>query len=347
RARITEFIQGTMAEWVRTQAKAIQVLSLDGSQLTGYGKAVVAVEAGLADMRFVEVFRSVPLPEELGGSQELRDAYYSSLEQGLDPRKTRGRDATLVGLRLLGQMGVLKDPRVTRARALLSQLYNGRRIDALDGLMLGDLPALNVQTPEQRLASRLPTFYAARMLRPSNPADPALLRALLERGLPVTLMQTLDRAHLTAEARLLYARGMFELGRTYWRAADFGRARVAAQHLRNPSGPGRLLTALSLALEHGPKDAATMMLQGPMPQGIGNVSELDALAGSKDGASGWAAFNAAMIRELAPPTERNPAFFEDLAVRYNKAAQLLPARAAQALARDRARGALATAAALR
>jgi hypothetical protein len=347
KARVQDFIRGAMADWVTAEARAIGELGRRGARLTGYGKGIVAVEAGMADMRFVEVFRQVPLPEELGSDPELRDAYYSSLDQGLDPRKDRGRDAALVGLKMLADIGVIRERRVDQARALLSKLYNGRRVDALDGLLLPALPVVQPKTLEQRLAATLPTFYADYLLRSANPSDPALLGALLGRGLPTSLRDKLDRSELAPEARLLWARGLFELGRTYWRAADFGRARAAALGRGEPGSDAKLLRALGLALEQGPKDAAQMMLRGPLPQGVGNVSELDALGRARGEAAGMAAYDAAYIRELVPPTQKDPAFFRDLATRYQRALGLLKAPAQQKLARDRAEAAASTAKAVR
>jgi hypothetical protein len=345
--RVQAFIRGAMADWVTAQAGAIGDLARKGSRLGGYGKGIVAVEAGMADMRFVEVFRRVPLPDELGSDPELRDAYYSSLDQGLEPRKDRGRDAALVGLKMLGEIGVLHDARVDQARALLSRLYNGRRIDALDGLLLPALSQPQPKTLEQRLATHLPTFYADSVLKAADPNDAALLGALLTRGLPSSLRSRLDQTELGPETRLAYARGLFELGRTYWRAADFGRARAVAIGRGNPGGEAKLLGALGLALEQGPKDAALMMLRGPMPLGIGNVSELDSLGRTRGEIAGMATYDAAFIRELAPPAQKNPGFFRDLAVRYGRAATLLTAPAQQKAARDRAEAASSTARAVR
>jgi hypothetical protein len=342
KARVDAFIKGTMGEWVVAQARAIGELALRGSRLGGYGKGIAAIEAGMADMRFVDAFRRVPLPEEFAQDDALRDAYYSSLDLGLEPRKTRGRDAALVGLRALAEAGVLRDPRVDRARALLSELYNGRRIDALDALVLPPLPPLDQSTVERRLAARLPTFYADLVLGPADPNDPLLLRALLERGLPPWVRTQLDQSALGADVWPLYARGLFELGRTYWRADDFARARSIAAAPGKPIAEARLLSALGAALERGPKDAAAMMLQGAAPQGVGDVSELDALTRTQGPFAGTAAYDAAFILELVPPRSPDAKHFEDIAARYDRAALLLRDAALKKLARERAKAARAT-----
>jgi hypothetical protein len=343
KARIDAFIKGTMANWVVGQARAIGELALRGSRLDGYGKGIAAVEAGMADMRFVEVFRQVPLPEEFAQDDALRDAYYSSLDLGLEPRKTRGRDAALVGLRVLAEAGLLHDPRVDRARALLSELYNGRRIDALDSLLLPALPELDQTTVERRLAARLPTFYTDLVLGPADPNDALLLRALLERGLPSWVRAELDQSVLRAQVWPLYARGLFELGRTYWRAADFARARGIAAAPGKPVPEAKLVSALSATLERGPKDAAAMMLQGPAPEGVGDVSELDALTRAQGPFAGTAAYDAALILELVPPRSSDAKYFRDIASRYDRAALLLRNPAQKKLARERAKAARATA----
>lgn len=342
KARIDAFIQGTMADWVLSQALAIGTLALEGSRLNGYGKGIAAIEAGMADMRFVEAFRAVPLPEEFAQDNALRDAYYSSLDLGLEPRKTRGRDAALVGLRALAEVGVLRDPRVDRARSLLSELYNGRRIDALDSLSLPAMLTPDQSTVDRRLAARIPTFYTNLVLGPVDANDALLLRALLERGLPSWARNQLDQTALRADVWPLYARGLFELGRTYWTATDFARARGIAAAPGKPVAEAKLVSALSAALERGPKDAAAMMLQGPAPQGVGDVSELDALARTQGALAGMAAYDAAFILELVPPRTSDSRYFKDLATRYDRAALLLTDPALKKLARERALAARAT-----
>lgn len=345
--RIGAFIRDTMSRWVTEQAQAIQSLALEGSKLSSYGKAIAAVEAGLADIRFVEAFRSVPLPEEYAGDAELTEAYYASLDEALEPRKVRGRDAALVGLRMMADLGVLRDPRVSRARQLLSQVFNGRRIDALDGLLLPPLTRHDPVTVEQRLAARLPTFYAARLLQGLDTKDPAALTALLGQGLPPFVRGLTAPADLTPPARLLLARGWFDLGRTYWRADDFAQSRALLASAQGGGLEAKLLGALARALEQGPKDAAQMMLSGPMPRGLGAVSELDALARGPVSVAGFAAYDAAFLLELAPPPDQAPQFFEDLAARYRRAAKLLPDPNHKAMAVERADAAEATAKAVR
>lgn len=337
KARIGEFTRGVMSNWATLQANAISDLALQGSRLSGYGKGIVAVEAGMADMRFVEVFRKVPLPTEYAGDAELTDVYYSALDQGLEPRKTRGRDAALVGLRVLAEIGVLHDPRVQRARSLLSELYNGRRINALDGLLLTSLPEPVLTNERLRLAAKLPTFYAPYVLGVVDPSETGLLRALLERGLPVSMRDKLDRSVLTPEIRTLYARGLFELGRTYWRASELGLARSMA-FTREPIAPAnKLVAALSSSLEKGPKDAAAMMLSGPVVAELGNTVELEALGNTRDGVAAMAIYDAAFIRELAASTNSNSQYFQDLASRYARAARMLTDPGQKKVASDRAK----------
>ena len=334
KARFDEFMKGDLAQWIVEQAHAIQQLAEAGAALDGYGKGVVAIEAGMADMRFVEVVRGVPLPEPIASDPELKDVYYGSLDQALEPRKQRGRDAALVGLKLLAEVGVLEDQRIDRARALLSKLYNGRRIDALDALMLPDPVTSSPVGLTERLATALPTFYAGIVLREEDPGDPALLGALLQQGLPGVYRGKLDAENLSPEARLLVAEALFESGQLYWRAADFEQA---AAFLAEPI-PGsnaeaaKLLAALADALRSGPADAAQMMAKGPAAAGMRDVSKLDRLALLGGPYAGAAAFDAAFILELAPPVNDAKGFWKDLQRRYERAAvRLAGARRQQAL----------------
>ena len=348
--RFERFFKEELLTWITRQAHAIHVLALQGSRLRGYGQGIVAVEAGLADMRFVEMVRSVPIPAELESDPQLKDAYYGSLDQALEPRKTRGRDAALVGLRRFAELGVLHDARVEQARSLLSMLYGGRRIDALDGLLLPELPALDVKTPERRLAAVLPTFYSDRLLRHTDPTKPPELRAFLARGLPPFLLAKLRAGGLSAESLRLAAHGLIRLGQRYWRAQDFA---AAAEILRGPATAAArdeeavFLLALSRVLAAGPKDAAEMMLRGPQhPADIGDVAQLDEAGKSKGRSGGLAAYDAAYVLRLVPPMENDAAFWTDLARRFRAAAPRLPRGDARRAAEESAAAADRTAKAI-
>ncbi len=347
KARIDDFVRGVMAKWAAAQANAISELSLQGARLSGYGKGLVAVEAGMADMRFVEVFRQVPLPEEFAGDAELTEAYYSALDQGLEPRKARGRDAALVGLRVLSEVGVLNDGRLNHARALLSQLFNGRRIDALDSLLLPPLTKPILPDERHRLAAELPTFYVHFVLGSVDPGETSLLRALIERGLPASLRSKLDRSVLSAESRQLYARALFESGRTFWRAPEFALASAMATTREPIAKENQLIAALSRALEKGPKDAAAMMLGSTKLDELGDSLPLESLAKNKGQIAAMATYDAAVIKELGASGNTNTDMFRDLAARYERAATALKDPAQKKLARDRAAAAAETAKKLR
>jgi hypothetical protein len=160
KARVLSFITGPIKDWATAEAKNIEDLSKTSARLGGYGKAVAALEAGLADLRMVDAIRTVPLPEEFAKDAELRGVYEAQLEAMLDPRKDRGRDAALVGLGEFARMGVVKDERVTRARAMLGRMYAGRKIDALDELLLP------TATP---VVGRLPALYVGLLIDPKEP----------------------------------------------------------------------------------------------------------------------------------------------------------------------------------
>lgn len=347
--RFQTFLREVLAGWIAGQAQAIQRLSERGSQLSGYGKGIVAVHAGLADMRFVAAVRAVPLPSELGADTELRDAYYGSLDEALEPRKARGRDAALVGLRLLAEVGVLADSRVDRARALLSEVYAGRRIDALDRLLLPTLPAADTDTPVRALAARLPTFYVERVLPGLDATDPALLRALLERGLPATARSALDGAKLRPETRQLGGWALVRSGQLYWRATDFEQAARILGPLERGGAQAtdaKLLAAVSRALGRGARDAVEMMSRGPFPGGAPEVTALDALARGTGEPAARAGFDAALILGLAPPTKGARPFFLDLERRFRAAAERATQPGTRAEALARAEAAAATAAAV-
>jgi hypothetical protein len=340
--RIDAFVRGIMANWAAQQANAISALSFKGARLSGYGKGIVALEAGLADMRFVEVFRQVPIPQEFANDPELTDAYYSALDQGLEPRKARGRDAALVGLRAFSEVGALNDARMNEARSLLSRLYNGRRINALDSLLLPPLDKPQLPDEQHRLAAILPTFYVDFVLGPIEPSATSLLWALLQRGLPASILSKFERSVLKADSQQIYVRALFERGRTYWRTPDFAAAVTVANNREPATESGKLVAALARALEKGPPDAAAMMLGSTQLNELGDLEPLDALAKGKSSVAAFASYDGAVIRELGSG-DSNAAFFRDLAVRYQRAAIALKDPALKKLAREREAAAAETA----
>jgi hypothetical protein len=318
-----------LTPWIREQAHAVDTLSQIGPRLSGYARGIVALEAGLADLRFVNVARSIELPEEMKNDAEIRETYLVSLEQGLEPRVVRGRDAALVGFGELAKQGIITDPRLNDARQLLSELYAGRRIDALDRLVLPPLAPLVTDTAQLKLAALLPAFYAQKLATSPDVDDPKLLRARLEQGVPPALWLA-SAAPKSPELALLRQRALFRLGQTYFWAEPFSKA--AAIEVPAQDAGATLLAALSHVLSHGPRNAAALMLGPPtLPAELRDVSALDSLAKAKGPLAGLAEFDAAYLRGLAPPAN-DPVFWKDQALRYERAQKKLEDRTAKAAA---------------
>jgi hypothetical protein len=305
----TTFFEDQLKPWLIGQALAIGELSQQAAKLTGYGKAVAALAAGQADLRFVRAARAVPLPAELASDLELKNTYDAALDEALEPRKARGRDAALVGLRILAELGAARGGRIDAARSVLSELYGGRRIDALDRLLLPEVGPPTPSSVEERLALRLPTFYAGRLLSSAaNLKTAGVLHALGERGVPSNTFAILDLGGLTRDAVLYYA---------------------------------------TAELSGAPRDAAELMLAGPrLPGPLGNLEPLEALAKQNGPLSGLAEFDAAYLRSLTP-TENDPAFWTDLAARYARSEKKLKRPEQRALAHELSEAARATAKALK
>jgi hypothetical protein len=322
KAQFLKHFKEVLSPWIAQQAHAVDALSQVGPRLSGYGKAVVALEAGLADMRFVGVARSIELPQEMKDDPEIRETYLVALEQALEPRVLRGRDAALVGLGELSRQGITRDARLAEARALLSALYAGRRIDALDGLVLPALPPASQSTTALKLAAHLPAFYALRFDSAPSIDDATLLRARLEQGVPPALWLTPLPKTAPAELVALARRALFQLGQLYFWAEPFSRAAALETPATDPNA--ELVAALAGVLARGPRNAAALML-GPttLPPELRSVDALDALAKQKgSSAGGFAEFDAAYLRGLAPPPN-DPAFWKEQALRYQRAQKAL------------------------
>ncbi len=345
KAEFLKHFKQVLSPWVAEQAHAVDVLSQVGPRLSNYAKAVVALEAGLADMRFVGVARSIELPQEMKDDPEIRETYLVALEQALEPRVLRGRDAALVGLGELARQGVTRDARLTEARKLLSELYAARRIDALDKLLLPALPPAAQTTTALKLAANLPAFYALRFELAPGVDDATLLRARIEQGVPPALWLTALPSSASPELAALAQRALFQLGQLYFWGEPFARA-AAIETPANDSNAA-LVAGLAKVLARGPRNAAALMLGPPtLPPELRETAALDALAKQKGPVAGLAEFDAAYLRGLAPPAN-DPAFWKDQRSRYERAQKALVDKAAQANAADFAKAAADTEKALR
>ena len=305
KAQVKAFITGPLRTWMVEQSTAIETLSSGGAGLTGYGRGIAALGAGNADLRLVSVIRSAPTPPKWDA--ELQSIYQATLDEALEPRKRRGRDAALVGLGDIAQTGATNEQRVVDAHTLLGSLYSGRRIDALQQLLL----------PPRPVASKLPPFWTdAFQLQDDDLSAGASLHMREAFASP-------DAAKQSPATRTAYARARLEEGFRYWRRVDFVEAAYAAKPGQAPED--RLVLAIALALAQGPNGAAEMMrAASPAALELRHTEALDALVAENGPLAGYAAFDAAHIRSLAPPegSEAGP-FFRDLAARFRKAETLL------------------------
>ncbi|MCH2110974.1 MAG: hypothetical protein MK135_16775, partial [Polyangiaceae bacterium] len=354
KAELLAYFQSTLFPWIKEQSLGIQEIATWGSELKGYPKGVVAIEAGMADMRFVEIARRVPIPEEFSGVQEAVDLYYSELDLALEARKARGRDAALVGLGSYLGEGVLKDRRLDEARGLLSRVFGGGRINALDEILFPEPRQLEPETPRERIAAEIPTPYLGVAIDYPAP-EPRLVRFSLSRGYPRFFAQAVNQATESGDLRALDAYASFLLGRTYYQGRYFLRAEALLTELLDSSekenGSGgssqgaafepaelRFLRALSTALMAGPATPVQLIAQGPIyADAAANFAILAAFESSSPLLKGQARFDSAYLREIsAPPADA--LWWQQAAKEYEEAAQLLNGEQA-AVARERAKAA--------
>ncbi|HRH01147.1 MAG TPA: hypothetical protein PLR99_33135, partial [Polyangiaceae bacterium] len=355
---LLKFTRGPLRDWFTGQGAAIEDLAKVGVKLEGHGRALVAVEAGIADMRFVDRVREVPMPAEWKKDPEISAVYQQSLDQAMEPRKQRGRDAALVGLADAAALGLLHDARIGRARVVLSKLFGGSRVDALDGLMLPP-PAAAAPAPPgpsawaEPLVARLPLPFGERLLAGVGTPDDTWLVASCQGGLRAEtrrLMAAPKAGGLSPVALERVVRGRVELGRAYFRGVEFDQVLELASRepARFESPEMRFYLALSLALRFGPDDAAAMMRAStPAALELRHTEALDQLAAAAGPYAGEAAYDAAWLRQLSPPEGATAAWFTDVSARFKDAEAKLRAPEAKARAAERAALAEATAKTLR
>jgi hypothetical protein len=315
--KVKAFVNGPLKTWLVEQSTAIELLSSGAAGLSGYARGIAAIEAGVAELRLVDKMRSAPVPATW--DPQLKAIYEAALDEALEPRKKRGRDAALVGMSDFARVGILRDARLDRARALLTKLYGGRRIDALDGLLLPAQQLPPPTTPSEIASASVPTAW----LEDTDVAG-AQAPLFLSRGVTRGLRDALERGHGHSEELITsYARARLAMGRVYWRRVDFVEAAQTVKASKKPED--RLTLALALALAQGPNGAAEMM-RAPTPAALDlrHTEALDALVAEGGPMAGMAAYDAAHLRALSPPEGAEAvSYLKDVAARFRKAETLL------------------------
>jgi hypothetical protein len=205
---------------------------------------------------------------------------------------------------------------------MLAKLYGGRRIDALDALLLPEVRDVKAASDESLLATMAghapPAFWIAFAL----PADA-----------PKELAST-----ATADARASHAANHVRLGRLYWRRADFVDAAYDASPGETPES--KMILALALALARADVGSAVEMMRAPSPAALGlwHTEPLDVVAQGGGPYAGMAAYDAAYLRSLCPDRDDPAAWMRDVAKRFHDAEAMLTGadqkKAAAAHARD-------------
>ncbi len=125
KAALEQYLADQLFPWATEQARAIGDLSRAGAKMRGYARGIVAIEAALADLRFVEMARALPLPVEMQAA-DVQTEYYAALDLALEPRKDRARDAALVGLGEFSALGILRSARLAQARQVIARVFAGQ-----------------------------------------------------------------------------------------------------------------------------------------------------------------------------------------------------------------------------
>lgn len=296
--KVLEFVNGPLKTWSLEQATAIESIETIAAGLNGYGRAIAALESGAAELRFVDKLRSAPTPATWDG--ELKAVYESVLDEALEKRKARGRDAVLVGLGEAARAGLLHDARVDRARSILAKLYGGSRVDALEGLLLPPEPDHGSDPSLQQL----PVVWIEKR-------EPADLGPSLARGVPEALRAAFRNDAGPATLKPAYARARLEMGKLYWRRVDFVEACRTADDA--------FLRALLVTLARGAARDANDVVKAASPAFL-DLSHTDALDAYDGPLKGYAEYDAALLRSISPP-DGNAAgpYLRDVAKRFRAA----------------------------
>jgi hypothetical protein len=361
-ADVDAYVRNELYDQREKRSVPLAIVEAQGLTLPpSYGRALALLEVGKAWWTAAGSAIAAPLPKDLLTKEA--EPRRRMLEEGraklIAPLRERSRKLLLQAFRDLDAVGVIDGRRVSMFRAALlansgspavAALFaddwvpldgtkpDGTPVRSLQrfGVLLPDPGAPPANSPEERLAAALPTFYAGHLLDPARAREPGMLRALLQNGLPFPHRKALLAEGLPEETVRLHAHGRLLLGLQWMDARQFERAALLLAAL--PPGPGAddaraLLLGLAKALRRGPPDAEAWLSPARLPQAFGDVTELEALvsAAPPGPLASFALFDATKLRGFAAAPQGQEGFrvfLLEQAARYRKAAGGLPPWAA-------------------
>ncbi len=297
---VEQYRSKTLAPWCIEQMARLQQLEAQVNRLDRgrYGEAMAkAALAGVWHSLSISA-RQNAIPEEVKRNYEERSRYYGTMDQELAAARQRAESLDVVAATLLSRQGIRRSP-IVNAWYLASRTNTvSSYVRALHLLRLPRPLEYPAVTPQQRVARRLPSYYAGRVFSVTDIRDVVLVRGLIENGLAVSHRRGWAQGTVSSEIAILLAHARVALGRRTWDSLQFDEAIRLLRGARDKSQQSsdvQLLLATAMAARSRSRNSDLL------GEGNARITHWEALGALAEGAAplvtkSFALANLALLR---------------------------------------------------
>lgn len=240
RENVERYRVNTVRPWLAAQTKRIQATGerlgmLDG---TGYARAISAMALATAWSQVYIGARSRPVPDSIKRQYDERSRYYGMLDEELSPIRARALQAHAEAAALVSRHGIRHSPLADQWFKTVGAVANRAAYNAAEYLSVTRPTDCAATTPVERLARRIPAFYAGVLFTGSELTEPCVVRGLIDQGISLAHRRAWQQNRPSAEIASLLAYGHVALARRSFDALHFDEAlrrlvyvRASRQHL--------------------------------------------------------------------------------------------------------------------
>jgi hypothetical protein len=221
---IRRFLRADLVRWRDAQVKRLTALepSVQTLPAGSYGQAVAALALATAWHELGQGARRTSIPDWVKKDYELRTIYYGGLDESLEASIQHAQQLSVKASNLASRHGIRTSP-IAKAW-LRSAVPEWRYPWVLGKLLLPIPPAFAAETPRERAALRLLSYYAGLLLTEHDLENARVVRGLVANGLALAHRRYWAKHPPSDEIRELLAYARIAVARHTFDAIHFDEA---------------------------------------------------------------------------------------------------------------------------
>jgi hypothetical protein len=180
---VRQFLQVKLAQWRDDHLQRLSALeaSVHALPVDSYGQTIASLALATAWHELALGARRAPAPGSIIKDYELRTLYYGGSDDALESTSQHAVQLSIAAAALASRHGLRGSLIANAWHRVAAQ--SRRYPKLLSELLLPKAPETPAQTPRERIAYRLPSYYAPLLFSKQDLDDPRVVRGLIANGL--------------------------------------------------------------------------------------------------------------------------------------------------------------------